>query len=82
MKLEPTEGAADPVAFLPELVTGMASMLACKRTVQTWTVDVLGEGLFVDPLVDTGAAFGALQIAFGLFKAVSVSGLILTCLCL
>ena len=57
-------------------------MLAYEGTVEAWTVDELGEGLFIDPLVDAGATFDALQIAFGLFKAVLVLGLILTCLCL
>ena len=80
VELEATEGATNFVAFLPKLVTGMTLMLALKRAVKTWAVEIVVECLLVDSFVYTGAAFGALQVAFGLFKAVLVSGLILSCL--
>lgn len=72
MKLHAAVCATDSIALLPELVAGVSCTLSIKRAVQTGTVDVLGEGLFVAALVDVCATLCASQVAFSFFKAVFV----------
>ena len=48
----------------------MSIVRALEGTVQASSMDVLVEGLLVDPFVDTGPTFGALEVAFSLLKVV------------
>ena len=48
----------------------MSIVRALEGTVQASSMDVLVEGLLVDPFVDTGPTLGALEVAFSFLKMV------------
>ena len=72
MELQTTAGAADLLPFLPQFVAWVSSVVSLKGAVQAWSLDVVLEGLFIDPFVDIGATLGALEVARGFLKVVLV----------
>ena len=72
MELQTTAGAVDLLPFLPQSVARVSCVLPLKGAIQAWTLDVVLEGLFIDPFVDI--TLGALEVTRGLFKVVLVSG--------
>ena len=72
MQLQATKDAADLLAFLRKVVTGMAIVRAIEWAIQAWSLDVVIEGLFIDPFVNAGATLGAFEVSFGFLKMVLV----------
>ena len=70
MELQTTAGAADLLPFLPQFVAWVSSVVSLKGAIQAWPLDVVLEGLFIDPFVDIGATLGTLEVARGFFKVV------------
>ena len=68
MQLQSTLFAVDPVAFTPELMGVVSTMLVFVGAIQTGTVNVVREGLLVGAFVNACAALLAPEIAFDFFK--------------
>ena len=50
----------------------MARVCAIERAIQAWSLDVVVESLFIDPLVNIGSTLGAFEVSFGFLKMVLV----------
>ena len=48
----------------------MARVCAIERAIQAWSLDVVVESLFIDPLVNIGSTLGAFEVSFGFLKMV------------